>query len=46
MYLAFDPETPLLGIPKESIKDVYKDICPDIFLVQSFIVKKTYKNIQ
>lgn len=43
MHLAFDPETPLLGIPKESIRDVCKDIGPEIFLVWLSTVRKLTK---
>lgn len=41
MHLAFNPEPPLLGIPKESIRDVYDGACPEIFfLVQLSIIRK------
>lgn len=40
MHLAFNLETPLLGIPKESIRDVYENICPEMILVQLLIIRK------
>ena len=43
MHLASDPETPLLGILRESIRDVYKDIFSETFLMQLFIVRKLTK---
>lgn len=43
MHLASDTETPLLGILRESIRDVYKDICSETFLMQLFILRKLTK---
>ena len=42
-HLASDPEIPLLGILRGSIRDVYKDICSESFLVKLFIVRKLTK---
>lgn len=46
MHLAFDPETPHLGIPKESIRDVWKDTRPGLFSRVVVYSKKTHKNMQ